>query len=71
MTISTQQLTYTHEAVLSHAKLVTIDQLHAADQIVQSCKLFSRNGPGYAEARLAIAQMIAQNYNAAAHGDKR
>lgn len=54
-----------HDIALSHAKSITLDQLNAADEIVQSSALFCRNGPGYAEARLAIAQMISQNYTAA------
>lgn len=53
-----------HDAALKHAKSVTLDQLRIADEIVQSSPLFSRNGPGYAEARLVVAQMITQNYTA-------
>lgn len=70
MTTKNQPLGSAHEAALSQAKAVALDQLKAADQIVQSSALFSRNGPGYAEARLAIAQIIAHNYNAAMLGNK-
>lgn len=54
-----------HEAALSYAQSVTLDQLKAADHIMKTSSLFSRNEPGYGEARLAIAQIIAQNYNVA------